>query len=68
VSITAAVLAMGYALGYWIMLSAECPSYINDPCDAAPMLAMSVWMISVPVSLGVAGFVSFVIYYLYLHE
>ncbi|MEP7149108.1 MAG: hypothetical protein ABI857_09520 [Acidobacteriota bacterium] len=68
VSTMVAVLGMSYGFGIWIMSSAECPSYPNDPCDAAPMLVMSLWMLSLPVSVGIAAFVSFVVYYLYIKE
>jgi len=52
---TFVVLAEAYLLGISILSSAECPSYLGDPCDAAPMFVMSLWMISIPIALAAAS-------------
>ena len=54
VSTTIAVLAAAYLLGILILSSAACPQYAGDPCDAAPMLVMSLWAVSIPMSIIVA--------------
>ena len=51
VSTTFAILAAAYLLGILILSSATCPHYAGDPCDAAPMLVMSLWVVSIPVSI-----------------
>ena len=67
-TVNTAVIGCFYFLGHSIVQNAECPRYPNDPCDAAPMLAISLWAISIPISLGAAAFVTFVIYYLYIKK
>jgi len=55
VGTTFAVLAAAYLLGIWILSSATCPDYAGDPCDAAPMLVMSLWVVSIPASVIIAS-------------
>ena len=46
-----------YAFCVAITSSAKCPEYPGDPCDAAPMLVMSIFIVSLPVTILVAVFV-----------
>jgi hypothetical protein len=61
----AAILTLiaAFFLGMSILSSAQCPEYPGDPCDAAPMLVMSLWIFSIPASLIVgivaAGFTNY---------
>ncbi len=49
------VVSVMFVLGIYIVNSAECPRYKGDPCDAAPMMAFSLWMMSLPVGLFVGA-------------
>ena len=58
-------LTVAYLMGIWILSTANCPSKPNDPCDAAPMLVMSLWMLAIPASLVLAAALTAINYYLY---
>lgn len=44
-----------YSLGIYIISSAECPSFEGDPWGAAPMMAFSVWTMSLPLGILVGS-------------
>ena len=60
------VIGFAYSLALLAVASAECPKYHGDPCDAAPLLAMSILTLSIPVSVIAAAFTTFVVYFLYV--
>lgn len=62
------VVGFSYFIGTLLVSSSKCPAYPNDPCDAAPMLAISIWMLSVPASMLLGAVASLVIYFLYIKD